>query len=94
MRISSVENGVRFPLLVVPGASCTEIVGVHGDALRVRVAAPPEKGKANAAVCTHLARSLGVRKADVRIVAGHGGRRKSVEVTGLTAAAVRDRLGL
>jgi len=94
VHIDSVANGVRFRLLVVPGASRTEIVGAHDDALRVRVAAPPEKGKANSAVCTHLAKHLGVRRADVRIAAGHGGRRKSVEVTGLDAATVRERLGL
>ena len=94
MRFETVDGGVRIPLLVVPGASRTEVVGAHGDALRIRVAAPPEKGKANAAVCVHLARVLGVRKADVRIVAGHGARRKTVEVAELDAPTIRERLGV
>jgi uncharacterized protein (TIGR00251 family) len=94
LRIDPIEGGVRLRLLVVPGASRAQIVGVHDDALRIRVAAPPEKGKANAAVCLHLAKVLGVRKADVRIAAGHGARQKRVEILGLDASTVRSRLGI
>ena len=94
MRIAAIEGGVRFQLLVVPGASRTQIVGEHGGALRIRVAAPPEKGKANAAVCLHLASVLAVKRSDVRIVAGHGNRHKSVTVIGLSAESVRALLDL
>ena len=92
--IVAAADGVRIRILVVPGASRDEVVGVHGDALRVKVSAPPEKGRANAAVVELLARALGVRHGDVAIASGHGGRRKVAVVRALTADTVRLRLGL
>ena len=77
-------------LLVVPGSSRDQVVGAHGDALRVRVTAPPEKGRANAAVIALLARALGVRPSDVEITSGHRARRKGARITGLAPASVRD----
>jgi uncharacterized protein (TIGR00251 family) len=68
---------------VVPGASRSGIAGVLGDRLKVRVAAPPEGGKANRALVELLSRWLGVR--DVEIVAGHSSAEKIVRVTGLAA---------
>jgi len=77
-----VKGGLELRLHVVPGASTSEIVGEHGDRLRVRVAAPPEKGKANEAICDLLEEELGVK--GVTVVAGHGCREKTVVVPGLT----------
>ena len=94
MRIEAADDGVRLPLLVVPGASRDGIAGEHGGALRIRVTAPPEKGRANAAVCALLARTLGVRKADVVIDAGHGSRRKTALIRGVDVTSVRSALGL
>jgi uncharacterized protein (TIGR00251 family) len=71
---------------VVAGASRTEIAGVHGDALRVRVAAPPEGGRANRALVRHLA---GVAGAPVELVGGTSGRRKRLRFVGLSADRVR-----
>lgn len=67
---------------VVPRASRTEAAGPHGDALRVRVAAPPVDGKANAALVMYLAKELAVPRSAVRIVRGDTGRTKTVEVRG------------
>lgn len=94
MRIEAADGGVRLPVFVVPGASRDAIVGEHDGALRVRVAAPPEKGRANAAVRELLARELGLRRADLVITAGLGSRRKTVLVRGVDVTTVRSSLGL
>lgn len=78
---------------MVPGASRDGIAGWLGDALKVRVAAPPEKGKANAAVEGLIAAALGLPREYVRIVGGHGSARKVVEIDRLDEAEVRRRLG-
>lgn len=65
---------------VVPGASKDEIVGWMGEVLKVRVSAPPEKGRANAAVCELLARMLDVSAKEIRVISGASSQRKIVEV--------------
>jgi uncharacterized protein (TIGR00251 family) len=83
----------RIAVVVSPGAKGSEIVGRHGDAWKLRVAAPPERGRANVAVCALLADALGVPPGSVRVVAGASARRKIVEIEGLDAAEVGRRLG-
>ncbi len=61
---------VDVRLKVVPGSRKDEIVGTYGDRLKVKIAAPPEDGKANAAVCRLLATALGISVQDVQIIAG------------------------
>lgn len=78
---------------MVPGASRDGIAGWLGDALKVRVSAPPEKGKANAAVEGLIAAALGVPRSDVSIVSGHGSARKIVEIDHMDEVQVRKRLG-
>jgi len=82
----------RLRLRVVPGARSDGIVGRHGEAWKVRVAAPPEDGRANDAVVRLLAQTLGVARGDVTLVAGHGSRDKVVEVTGLEPGELERRL--
>lgn len=82
----------RFTLTVAPGARRTELVGRHGDGWKARVAAPPERGRANAAVVELVAGVLGLPRSAVAVVSGHGSRRKVVEVQGLTDAEVDARL--
>ena len=72
----------RLRLHVVPGASRAGVVGRHGDGWKVRVTAPPERGKANEAVVRLVAATLGLPRAAVTIVSGHGTREKTVEVAG------------
>lgn len=82
---------VWITVWVVPGARRTEITGLHGDAVRIRVAQPPERGRANEAVVRLLEERLGRR---VELVAGAGARRKRFGVAGARIADVRQALGL
>ena len=91
-KIAEVEGGVTFAVRVVPRASRNEIVGVHGDALKVRLTAPPVEGKANEALIAFLAQWLDVRKSQVEIVAGATSRRKMIRVIGLSAQEVEEGL--
>ena len=80
---------VRFTVRVQPRASRSAIDGIHGDALRVRLSAPPVDGAANEALVELLAKALGVAKRDVRVVAGSASRSKVIEVEGVGSARVR-----
>ena len=71
---------VTFSVYVQPRASNNAIVGMHGDALKVRLTAPPVDGAANAGLIAFLAKEIGVAKSAIRIVAGESSRRKVVEV--------------
>lgn len=82
----------RLRLRVVPGATRPGIVGRHGDGWKVRVAAPPERGAANAAVIELLARALGVRARDISLVSGSGSRDKIVDVAGVRPVETDARL--
>jgi uncharacterized protein (TIGR00251 family) len=80
-------------LRVIPGTVKPGIVGRYGDAWKLRVSAPPERGQANEATLDLLADTLGLPAANVRLVSGHGSRDKTVEVAGLTTAEAERRLG-
>jgi uncharacterized protein (TIGR00251 family) len=82
----------RITVTVSPGASRTELVGRHGDGWKVRIAAPPERNRANAALLTLLAAALNLPRDRLRVVAGQTSRRKVVEVEGLDHAEVTRRL--
>jgi uncharacterized protein len=82
----------RITVTVSPGAKTTELVGRHGDGWKVRVAAAPERGRANDAVVALLAEALSVPVGHVRVAAGAGARRKVIEVDGLETAELERRL--
>ena len=79
-----IAGGVELTLKVVPGASRTRVAGLLGDALKVQVAAPAEKGKANAAVIELLARTLNVGVKAVELIRGESQPRKTVRVRGVS----------
>ena len=85
-------GGVVLEVLVQPRASRTRAVGEHDGRLKVQLAAPPVDGEANAALIAFLAAALGVRRADVAILRGETGRRKTVRVAGASAASARAAL--
>jgi uncharacterized protein (TIGR00251 family) len=80
-------GGAVLELLAQPRASRSRVVGEHDGRLKIQLAAPPVDGEANEALLAFLAGALGVRRADVALLAGETGRRKRVRVAGLTAAA-------
>jgi uncharacterized protein (TIGR00251 family) len=87
------KSGAALTLRITPRARKTEFAGVLEDGiLRVRVAAPPVEGKANAALLTFLAKVLGVRKNRLEIIAGQRGLDKIVSVLDLSAEEVQSRI--
>ncbi len=85
-------GGAVLEILVQPRASRTRALGEHGGRLKIQLAAPPVDGEANAALVEVLADALGVRRADVAILAGETGRRKRVRAAGVSAADAAARL--
>jgi uncharacterized protein (TIGR00251 family) len=73
-------DAIVLTLHVQPGASRTEVVGVHGDALRIRLAAPPVDGKANVLLLRYLADAFGVPVRNVVLLRGESARRKLVRI--------------
>jgi len=92
LELTPIDGGTRMRLRVHPGARGDRIVGAHGGALKVSVAAPPERGRANAAVVALLAHALSVPSSAIAIVAGETGRDKVVTVA-LEAGELARRLG-
>ena len=82
LTVQKADNGVIFKIKVQPGAVKNEIVGVQGDALKVKINAPPVKGKANKALIDFLASKLGVKKSEVEIMSGHTSKIKKIKVVG------------
>lgn len=83
---------IRIALTVSPGAARSEIVGRHGDGWKVRVAAAPDRGRANDALVEFLAETLRLPQNRVRISSGYTSRRKLVEVDGLDEGEIERRL--
>ena len=88
------SDGIRLRLRVQPRASRTEVAGPHGDALRIRLSAPPVDGAANAELVRYVAELLEVARSAVVITAGHAGRRKTIEVRGVAPQRAAVALGL
>ena len=85
-------DGVRLSVHVQPGARRSELAGRHGDALKVRIAAPPVEGAANRELIRFLAEVLGVPRRRVLVVAGLGSHRKVVVLSGVSLEAARKGL--
>ncbi len=79
---------------IVPGSSKTSLAGALDGMIKIKVAAPPEKGKANQCLIAFLARQLGVKKKDVQIVSGQTNPVKHVRIEGLSVPTCMEKLGL
>ncbi|MCI0498923.1 MAG: DUF167 domain-containing protein [Planctomycetales bacterium] len=86
--LTAIPNGVLMTVKVVPGSSRTETAGFHGRMLKVKVAAVPEKGKANKALVAFLAGKLNLKKAAVQIQSGQTSCIKQIILQGVTVGDV------
>ena len=81
--IKETEHGVIFHIHVVPRSAKCEVAGIQGDALKLRITAPPVEGQANAECIRFLSDILGVRKKQVTILSGHKSKKKKVAREGI-----------
>lgn len=84
MWIQETPDGVIFKAAIQPGGSRNEIVGLKGDALKIKITAPPVEGAANKMCVEFLAKTLKVRKSDVQIIRGQANRTKKLLVRSAT----------
>lgn len=83
------DGRITLTLHIQPGAKKTEFAGLHGDALKIRLAAPPVDGKANEALIRFIADQLGLPKSAVALKSGLTSRRKVLEISGADPAHLR-----
>jgi len=81
--VGETENGVVFNIRVIPRASRCELAGVQGDALKIRITAPPVEGAANKECIRFLSDMLGVKRSQIKIIAGHRSKNKKVSISGI-----------
>jgi len=90
LRVREMNGRVRFGVRVQPRASRSELAGEYGDALRVRLSAPPVDGAANDELVNFLASIFAVSRRAITILAGESSRSKLVEIEGITGRAVHE----
>jgi uncharacterized protein (TIGR00251 family) len=90
MKLSEHDGAVTFDVLVQPRASRAKLGPVHDGRLKVAVTSPPVDGEANAAVIELIAKTLGVARGAVEVVAGATSRRKTIRVRGVSRAAIEE----
>ena len=86
------NGGALFPIIVKPQSKKNEIVGIHDNALRIKVIAPPVEGAANEACRKLLAKTLGVSKSSIAIIKGEKSSRKIIQCKTLTKKELKDFL--
>ncbi len=90
--MASTPESSTIVVHIQPRASRTEVVGWHGDAIKIRIKAPPVEGAANRELLRFLAQRLHVSPSAVQLLSGAGGRRKRVCVAGLTSDQIERQL--
>jgi uncharacterized protein (TIGR00251 family) len=90
--VPAAKSSCTLAIKAIPNASRNEVAGWHGDALKVKVHAPPVDGRANEVLCDFLAATLGVPRRAVTVLHGETSRQKVVHIAGLTLADVKARL--
>jgi len=94
LSVQEVEDSLVFVVKVVPGSSRTTACGLLDDMLKIKVAAAPQKQKANQCLLEFLAKQLSVKKNAIRIISGHNRPIKHVQVSGISADTLLRKLNL
>jgi len=92
--ITPAREGIRLTLHVQPRAAHSELMGIHGDALKLRIAAPPADGEANRELLRFLGEYLDVPRSSIELISGTASRRKTVLVRGISIELAQRKLGL
>ena len=92
LRIQQAGNSVVFSVKVVPRSSKTAIAGILGGMLKVKLAAAPEKGKANQSLVEFLADTLGIKKNTIKITSGLTSPVKTIEIKGISPETILQKL--
>lgn len=92
--IQDIDGGVVFTAKVIPGSSRTAVCGLLDGMVKVKIAAPPEKGKANQRLLEFLAKQLGVKKNAISIISGQTNPVKQIQVLGISADILLRKLNL
>ncbi|NOQ85490.1 MAG: YggU family protein [Deltaproteobacteria bacterium] len=88
------DGAVIMNVLLQPRASKNELVGIHGDCLKIKVTSPPVENKANKKLCEYLSGLIGISKSKIEVVKGEKMRIKKVKISDSTLAEVRKKLSL
>ena len=92
MCLEEKEGTVMLKVLLLPRASKNELVGIHGDRLKIKVTSPPVEGQANKKLCEFLSKLMGVGKRQIEIIEGQRSRVKKVRISDKSIDEVRKRL--
>jgi len=92
LKVQNIEGGTIFSVKVVPGSSRNCISGIYDGMVKIKIACPPEKGKANRSLTAFLANLLDVHKNQINIISGLTNNVKQIRVSGISAATLPDKL--
>ena len=94
LAIQHVQGGVVFTAKIVPGSSKTTVCGLLGDMLKIKISAPPEKGKANQQLIELIAKKLGLKKQAVSVISGQTNPVKEIQICGMSGDELIEKLNL
>jgi len=86
------ESHAKIAVQITPSASKNEIIGMQNDVLRIKISAPPVKGKANKELIDYLSHLLGISKDRLEIVKGHTSKNKLISIDGLSKVSILEKL--
>ena len=93
LKIQNTKDAITFKAKIVPGSSKTCIAGILNGMLKVKIAAPPEKGRANQQLIKFLSKFLEVKDNSIKITSGNTSPIKTIQVTAITAEIITERIG-